>query len=451
MPAAEIRSTTTCCDNGFVARAVERHRLGLKTPDGGFAPCRISLTPWRITRDQWRRLTDTGRALSRLFARIAERPDRLLDWRPPATESPGLPDRLFAIVADRDRRDVRAHDFGLIRHDFLMTPDRQWRLVESNAIAAGMGPFGEATAATQAQLPENAGLEFIPNPATQRQAAAMARAARTVAGERRPEVVFLVPADEDNVYDQAKLKDALAALGVRTRTLTLAEFSRRARTGPGHRLVFAGGRPVDLVYFRTGYNLDDYLDADGRPDRLLGFRAWLERHRVAVAPGIALQLATSKWIQMRLSRLRAGELTRRFGLSARDARLAANALATESMPCPGPDELRRRLATGHWLLKGPGEGGGNVLARHESDDEPAPGSLLMRKLEPAPRPGGCLVSQARLRCEPELVAEIGVFTAGPEHEHAGYLVRTKPAGALEAGVHWGKGMLDALAFTERTP
>lgn len=438
--------TRHCCDREAVSRLIEHKRLGLRTADGGFSPCRLSLTPWQLDPADWETLVARSQALSRLFGTLADKPAELLRWQLPIGPDAGLLERLFDRVERQRQAGWRPDSLNLMRHDFLMDADGEWRLVESNAIAAGMGPFGQMTAEIQARLPENQGLHFIPNPAIERQTTAMARAARSLAGSRPPVVAFVVEPHEDNVHDQQALKDALADLGARIVTLTLEALRRRAGVGPGNRLVLDGGRSVDLLYFRTGYNLEDYRDLDGNPDRLLAFRGWLEQRRLVVCPSIAQQLATSKWVQMQLSRWSERRLQQAFGLGPSDARHARIALATESMPCPRPDELRDRLDSGRWLLKGPGEGGGNVANGQGSPAAVPPGSILMERLEPTGRPGGCLVHDAALACETDLVAEVGVFTAGPRHDYAGYLVRTKPAGSLEAGVHRGGGMLDALAY-----
>lgn len=438
------------CTRESIADRLRALRLGFSDGPGGFRPVPVTLQPWRISCGDWIRARRAGHLLGRLLTAVAE--DRA--WLHPVIRSISGEDSLPAVLAryhpaDRPRR---ARSVNLVRHDLLLDSAKRWRWVESNAIAAGMGPFGERAGQLQRSLSSRFPFETspLPNPATRRQARHLVTKAR--AGHRPsarvppPLILFVIAADENNGHDQALLAEAIEAAGGRVVFRTLDQLTTQTRRH-GDRLHLTGEGQVDLVYFRTGYNLDDYGNREQ-----LHWRAGLEALDVALCPTIDLQLAASKWTQQALSRLSAHELTR-FDLSITEARQIRSLMVEQHRLAELDPETADTLLARGWLLKSQREGGGSVLAgpraRAAIHDRPEPDALLMQAIDALSEPDPVGVwRDGALAIESGRIPELGVFTLGKRAAYGGHLVRSKSAGALEAGVHAGDGMLDALALSD---
>ncbi|WP_196156929.1 hypothetical protein [Reinekea sp. G2M2-21] len=415
--------------------------LGLVTANG-FEPVWTSNTPYEVSALQWRVANITARALATLFAAVSRDSDvlrRVLQNRAPSS----LASQLLARLPEYPRLE---NEVLIMRHDLMLDHHSNWRLIETNSIAAGMGPFSERLASS---LSTEFHHNFVPNDASFLQAEALYRAACERAENSSPAIVFVVAEQEDNVIDQHLLAAAVREQGARVFFRTFAQLQRERMDTSQLWLRDIG--LIDLLYFRTGYNLDDYRDESGQVERWLDLRAELDTLDVRVCPGISGQLASHKGVQRYLSSLSANEMTVQFGLSDQQAIFARLALSTAYQDVD-PATLAEDLNSGHWLLKSSGEGGGNVF-----DSLPTPAQfsllsdpLLMQRIRP------------RLRAEPvtllrgkeqrtigDAVSELGVFTVGANHSYGGYLLRTKSASALECGVHKGFGAIDTVVVTQR--
>lgn len=338
-----------------------------------------------------------------------------------------------------------------MRHDLLLDRNGLWKWVETNVTAAGMGPFGEHAGLLQRDFADqvNRPATPVPNPATKRQAQFLVRAARGghpgAKQVPRPLIVFAVDQQEDNRYDQDLLQAAIEVAGGRVIRLTLNELAKRG-TVRNQRLCLPAEGCVDLVYFRTGYNLEQ-LDAAG----LLDWRVKLEGLDIALCPTLDLQLAGSKWQQMLLQRAD-DSLYRRLGFTQEEI-TELRALMVEQHPATALDvRTARGMIERGWLLKSQREGGGSVLTGEPAlaalADGIAHDHVLMAPIESESIPGPSpVLRDGEISTTGPRSAELGLFTAGESAEAAGYLVRSKPAGRLEAGIHAGHGMLDSIALT----
>jgi hypothetical protein len=327
-----------------------------------------------------------------------------------------------------------------------------WKLIESNSIAAGMGPLSEALqeVLSDTQTPD---CYFPPNNAAQLQAKAIADCASNIAGREQTNVVFVIEADEDNIFDQGKLAEALTALGVRVMWKTLSEL-RSQLSDKNHTAVLTQDSEVLTVhgiYFRTGYNLKDYGDNDKEQQKNLAFRGRLERLDLALCPTISHQLATNKWIQAQLSDLSIDHLINEFSLTTQEAILAQLSLKVPYAKTTERTLIESHLKTGEWVWKQQGEGGGNVkTSTKEARDDELVGSVLMKKIKPMPRRTAVekYVNAETIEIK-DTVSELGFFTVGDSQDYGGYLLRTKPCSALETGVHKGFGMIETVQITQR--
>lgn len=429
------------------ALALER-QLGLKDNKGRLQHCPLALLPWQLSESQWQQALLVAQAIGRRLTALAEDECALERALAPILAGQSLPARLWRQLQAVPSSQRRARPVNMMRIDLLMDGNAHWKLVEANTIAAGMGPFSEGLIELQQNLwpdLQRAGWvgdvpRWQPNHATAALADALMDAARDVAGLQQPvTIVFLVEPDEDNIFDQRKLARALEPRGASVERLTLAQLAERREPSSAHALQVKGVGQVHAVYFRTGYNLKDYQDARGDTEPFLRLRAELETLDVALAPSISLQLASAKAVQVDW-----------YQNPQPDA--AAVALDTPQFLLPCVDQAEMEWP--HWILKSLGEGGGNVVAgrdipaRLEGLSAAERGDwILMRKIDTVPRPELVpILQRGQIRLAHHRVSELGIFLTGSDVRPGGYLVRSKPAEALESGVHRGAGAIDVLAI-----
>lgn len=437
----------------------------------------FSLTPQPIHAETFTRMQDTSILLSRLVYAISQDHDFVTQVIEPVASASPFFRRLLEL--HEQTRNAPRKPLLIMRSDFMNDARYGPQLVETNGVAAGMGPFGQIThelhayIKTQWQAPYDQWsyapeANLIHNPAIERISSAIAGAATGVRDEFQssdtPLFVMVTQTDEDNVFDQHLLEHALHQLGVRTARRTLAELARSMTTGSGGRLILRDLGPVDSVYFRTGYAFADYASEDYASEEeqtccreLLQARAFIEQHRVSVNATVSQQLATSKRMQLVLSKMSEAELMR-FGLAFEEAALVKSVLPRMEPICSDTPKWVKQQNVSHWVLKNQGEGGGHCSSEQQllsqidqlqASDYPA--WLLMERLYPEPIGPTPVVSRGRLQVVEELVSEIGVFTVQDSETraakpgYAGYLVRSKPIDALEGGVHSGLGVLNSLS------
>ena len=172
----------------------------------------------------------------------------------------------------------------LQRSDFMLDAKHGPKLIECNSIAAGMAPFGEQVGQLHTYLASRWPQEFahwrngaaggpLPNPATAGMAQAMEAAARYIAtdlGDTGPlHVLLVVQEDEDNVFDQRLLENALRARGVRTSRRSFRQLHQQLATGPKDALVLEDVGTVHLAYLRAGVPLRGLRCARSRHPPLL--------------------------------------------------------------------------------------------------------------------------------------------------------------------------------------
>lgn len=486
---------------------MQQHRLGLVGNDGAFLPAPVSLTPWTLDAALWQQAKLLADGLHLLLSQLITRPALLQQASAGLLASqsvPGALTRQLQAIGFFDESRLwspQNHAVALMRHDFLLDTAGQWRWVESNSIAAGMGPLNQAWLNLARDVLPNATQTAAANPALPRQAAQLAAAAWAQARRHQASsacVAFVVAADEDNLYDQQLLADAITAHGVIVRRLTLMQLQQCQLDG-AQRLRDADGTVLDLLYWRTGYNPADYYPTDGAFDALWQLRAQLETADVAQCPTMALQLVSSKYVQAWLSQQLLDPALRR-DLAAQLV-VAEPVLAVLAKTCVAQqfltslsDRAIQQLLDKGWWYKRQDEGGGNVargdMALTWAKQRDA-GDLLMAPIAGQVRREAMLWLRAGEWRQPTAVlSELGVFTGEPltpslawsattnetaqpcismdrqstsaeerapsggydsaliqvPARYAGYLLRSKPAEQLEGGVHRGGAVLDLLVL-----
>jgi glutathione synthetase len=370
----------------------------------------------------------------------------------------------------------------LQRSDFMVDEQAGARLVECNSIAAGMAPFGERAHTLHKYIEGRWPIEFsqfhtaspgelLPNPATDKLAGTIAAAAKQIDLELGTDVEFpgflmIVQENEDNLFDQRLLERQLQELGLRTYRRTFRQLHEQLSSGPNQSLQLADCGTIHSVYLRAGYQYQDYiatdLDTQRCCDAICATRIFIERHRVAVNATVAQQLATSKRMQLHL--VDGGDaLLEELGFSVHEREMMGAVFAPmRSVDAHSAERLLDESATGDWVLKNQGEGGGHclfdrdILKRlNKLTASEYSAWVLMQRLRPTGRPKATLVIRdGKAQKVERLVSEIGLFTAHlgeqalPAGNHQrgniGYLVRSRPLDVTEGGIHSGFGALDSL-------
>ena len=459
------------------------HGLAMKSGTASADHCAFSLAPMPIARERFHQLRQVVPLMGRMINAVSNDHDFLSEAIEPLQGSDCLFDHLYEQyqTLHTEGQAPARKSLLIMRTDFMDDEQLGPKIIEFNGIAAGMGPFGQRAHQLHQYLQETQAEEFhlwagsdsvdlVANAAIENLASGVAAAARKVREDSQesgaPVFMIVVQPDEDNVYDQKLLKLALQARGIKTVRRTLRRLYDDLSTGDNNRLQLAGIGSIDAVYYRTGYQAEDYVAHDVEESRCceaLGTtRAFIEEHNVAVNATVAQQLATSKRVQMLLTEMPAKELTR-FGLTLEEAEKVKFYLGEMRGLNEQSLDWFKQQSNRDWVLKNQGEGGGHcifdedILPKLETlaqQPESHDSWALMRRLRPKHRPHeALLVRKGEAYVVDDLVSEIGMFTVHFEGEpvtenngYAGYLIRSKPAEVQEGGVHSGLGVVDSLYY-----
>lgn len=433
-------------------------QLGLQS-NSGFVPVPVSLTPWQLGAAQFAKAQRLATLLGQIQARAAANPQWLLTLLEGLKQSQTVPGQLWrtlrSVYPDNMCRTPAttsntSRNLMLNRHDFLLDQQQQWKWVESNPIAAGMGPLNDRyLAVLQTQELQQRCVRYAPNDAIRTQAKLLAQAAlasalqHPTAGSGGPLMLIVVEADEDNIFDQKLLCDEVERLGVRVVRVTIDDLSQSEFDD--ERLLWQAQR-VDLIYWRTGYNPSADLTA-----RFWQFRARLEQAAVIQCPNLAGQLTGSKWFQHQFTALLLAnpqQVTEYFGIPAAEiALLIQTVVPSYAVSELKTDNAEALIAQGYWY-KTQQEGGGNVARGQAALDKLTntdSADLLMAPINAELRREALTsLRHGKVTVTTEHISELGIFSLGVEACYGGYLCRTKPAQNNEGGVHRGGAVLDVI-------
>lgn len=426
----------------------QKHGVGLLNESKEFAPVRFALTPYVVSSQDWNYLTEASQALMELMLIIREDPSWLIEQLTPMLSTDTLIKELLVLLKDASIKRI-ARSLILARYDFVLNTDKEWKLIESNTIAAGMGPMCEQVVSLQQKDHD----QLAQNPALEQQSLTLFTTAQSVRNANNPLILFLIEEQEDNVFDQRMLAQAVERRGAKVAFSTFKELVRITRSQPDEQeqLVFNDAGVVDLIYFRTGYNLIDYQNEKGDTSVRLALRNKLEQFELVVCPSIADQLVSSKWLQMILSEKSVKQLMK-LGLDQQKAKFIYDVLNVGYQVASDKKQIEGALSSGNWLLKSHGEGGGNVKAFtgvNKLDEAIKQKHLLMERIQIKPNDSGTsLIENGERVYIVSTTTEIGIFVDSERLSFNGYLARTKPTEELECGVHRARGMINGVALKD---
>ena len=447
------------------------HGLAFKNSDESSRHCPFTLSPATITREDYADLQEASLLLSRAVCALTQDNEYLLNVMAKMVKTDPLFDALFARYQTLiDEGSVKATPVLIMRSDFLSSI-----LVEVNAIAAGMAPFGQLMSqfhqymATQfPELSKNKEFsgDWVPNQALDNLAEQIQSVCHIIKNkhqeeaDRTPTFLMVIQDHEDNIFDQHLLEYALQRLGIRTIRKTLKELAILMET-KAHDRLWISEYLIDMVYLRCGYCFSDYQtedDANNMNDILLDVRLKLEQHDIAMSATLAQQFVSSKYMQLHLFHL-SRDQWKRWGITESEYdRLFHHLIEMREVNKKSIKNLNENNCD-EWVLKNQGEGGGHcifglkILEQLKTlSSEQYPQWVLMRKIQKnTSNSQVSAVNQGKFVQIEKLNSEIGFFTfycslINTKSSLCGYLVRSKSDMDFEGGIHSGKGFLDSLLY-----
>ena len=282
---------------------------------------------------------------------------------------------------------------------------------------------------------------------------------RTKYNDKKPSFLMIIQDNEDNIFDQFMLLDELEKQGVKTYIRTFSELKSNTENRNG-RLWIENKHEIDCVYYRTGYQLEDFIEKESNKDitemNPYNIRSLIETCDVAINATVAQQIATSKKVQLMITNMSIEELSK-FGINEGEAQFIKPFLTPMQLLS---EEIATQIDTidnSKYVLKNQGEGGNNctfgsdIPSKVKSIPKEEYNSwVLMKKIDaiPSKKPIDVMRNGKLIKIE-KMVSEIGIFTGmvSYESEHIGYLIRSKGIETNEAGIHSGSGILDSLSLT----
>ncbi|KAL6146649.1 hypothetical protein ACLB2K_057327 [Fragaria x ananassa] len=350
---------------------------------------------------------------------------------------------------------------GLHRSDYML--DEQTKLllqIEMNTISSSFagvsGLVGKLHRSLLSNYGEILGLNSkrIPDNAAVGQFSAALAKAWTEYNNPRAAVLFVVQAEERNMYDQHWLSVTLKEkYNISSSRKTLAEIDAEGELLPDGTLV-VGGQIIGIVYFRAGYTPNDYPSESEWRARLL-----MEQSSAIKCPSISYHLAGTKKVQQELAK---PNVLERFLDSKEDiAKLRKCFAGLWSLD--DSDIVRKAIEMPElFVMKPQREGGGNniygndvretLIKLQKEGSEADAAYILMQRLFPAVSP--TFLIREGICYKEDTISELGVYGAYLRNnenvilnDQCGYLMRTKVSSSDEGGVAAGFAVLDSLYLT----
>ncbi|XP_028770803.1 glutathione synthetase, chloroplastic-like isoform X1 [Neltuma alba] len=270
----------------------------------------------------------------------------------------------------------------------------------------------------------------------------------------RAVIMFVVQADERNMYDQHMLSLALRERHhITSVRKTLAQIDQEAELLPDGKL-FVDGQAIAVIYFRAGYTPLDYPSESEWRARLL-----MEKSSAIKCPSISYHLAGTKKIQQELAK--PGVLERY--LENKDDIVKLRKCFAGLWSLDESDITKRAIERPElFVMKPQREGGGNniyggavrdtLIKLQKAGSQEDAAYILMQRIFPTSfatfimRSGCCHKNHA--------ISELGIFGTYLRNrdkvilnEQSGYLMRTKISSSDEGGVAAGFAALDSVYLT----
>lgn len=428
-----------------------------RTENGSLTHCPLMLSPAPINEALITQLDSLAQPLALLIHRIANNLEVLTEQLQSTAASDEYTGFLLSLALEEKRRQDTLR-FSITRSDYFMTQQgKGLRQVEFNTIAASYIGLSEKITEFHKTWGSlcNETWDLLPN----KPIGGVANAFVEVINEYGVSdacVLFIVQANERNIFDQRLLEIALIERDIRVVRTSLEAIGEQGELRNGH-LVF-NGEIAAITYFRAGYRPDELESKTARKGRQL-----IAHSTTISVPDLPTHLAGTKKIQQVLTNPKILKLF----LDEQETALVSNAFAQiYTLDEPIEFEGKTMLATEaaifkpeQFVLKPQREGGGfnlygedirQCLTNIQAQERNA--YILMERLYPP------ISSEWGLRngeiWQGQVVHEIGQFgvlvARGDQvliNRPTGYLVRTKLYDMNEGGISSGYGHINSLSKT----
>ncbi|XP_060807242.1 glutathione synthetase isoform X1 [Amyelois transitella] len=433
------------------------------------------LLPSPFPRTEFMKAVELQPVLNELMHKVAHDDQFLEQTLQNALQVDEFTKNLYDIwVKVRNEGITQPISLGMLRSDIMLesrcphtenkcgkhTPYCSWKQVEINSIASGFGHLGPVSREIQSYILRSMGYgDIIKNMPENRALSGLCAGiieAYDLFGVPDSLVLFVVEEVSYNICDQRfhEFHITEARPDIMVIRKTLCEIYEETELNDKKQLLLEG-KPVAVVYYRSGYEPAQYPSS-----REWDARLRVERSSAIKCPSIHYQLAGTKKVQQALAIPGALEKFMGAGASSGRVRDIFTGLYSLDFDEAGERALEMAIADAErFVLKPQREGGGNnlygedvreALLRMRHSRERAAYILMERILPPlvsgyVVRPGAPVPPPLT-----DLVSELGIFGViiGTKdkiysNRQVGHMLRTKLADANEGGVAAGLGALDS--------
>ncbi|XP_075112849.1 glutathione synthetase, chloroplastic isoform X1 [Nicotiana tabacum] len=293
-----------CSLRGLVVGDRNSERSGT-VPGVGMVHAPVALLPMSFPESQWNQACEVAPIFNELVDRVSQDGEFLQQSLSRTKKVDPFTSRLLEIHSKmlqiNKKEEIR---LGLHRSDYML--DEQTKLllqIELNTISSSFSglsclvselhrsllhQYSECIALDPNKIPTNNSVNQFTD--------ALAKAWNEY-GDPRAVVMFVILAEERNMYDQHWLSASLGEKHqVTTIRKTLAEIDAQGELLEDGTLI-VDGEAVAVIYFRAGYAPSDYHSESAWKARLL-----MEQSRAVKCPSISYHLAGTKKIQQELAK-----------------------------------------------------------------------------------------------------------------------------------------------------
>ncbi len=416
-----------------------------------------SLKPYETDADFYQETVQSTSVYNKLYGNLSRNRELLEEYLDEAREADDFVRLLFDCLPDSLPEKPWVF---LNRNDCMPYEGRYPKQVEMNLMASALGEMSSRVSRMHRYLYRDTelGSRILTHDVGSHLAEGMVEGLKASGDEGV--ILFVIPPDEQNIFDQRTLEIRLvenyAAKVYRT---TLEDLGRDATIQNGD--LYFQGKKVGLVYFRVGYAPSHYVNQYCWDARKL-----IEKSSAISVPAVTTQLANMKGIQQLLtqSEIIAQHLDREE-IAVIEPTFVGFGAPFESISWRGSQGLAKDFAISNpddWVLKPYREGGANNYFGQSLVDklssmtkEESKAFVLMEMIH---QPSFDSVSLSHFEAKRvKAVTELGIYGVSVYSDNSaeatvnssvGYLLRTKPEDTKEGGIIGGYSFLDAVAFPE---
>ncbi|NP_001313214.1 glutathione synthetase, chloroplastic [Nicotiana tabacum] len=446
-----------CSLRGLVVGDRNSERSGT-VPGVGMVHAPVALLPMSFPESQWNQACEVAPIFNELVDRVSQDGEFLQQSLSRTKKVDPFTSRLLEIHSKmlqiNKKEEIR---LGLHRSDYML--DEQTKLllqIELNTISSSFSglsclvselhrsllhQYSECIALDPNKIPTNNSVNQFTD--------ALAKAWNEY-GDPRAVVMFVILAEERNMYDQHWLSASLGEKHqVTTIRKTLAEIDAQGELLEDGTLI-VDGEAVAVIYFRAGYAPSDYHSESAWKARLL-----MEQSRAVKCPSISYHLAGTKKIQQELAK---PNVLERF-LENKDDIAKLRKCFAGLWSLDESDTVKDAIERpGLYVMKPQREGGGNniygedvkeALLKLQKEGTGSDAFILMQRIFPTV--SHSILMREGIPHKEQTISELGIYGTYLRNEkevlinqQSGYLMRTKVSSSNEGGVAAGFAVLDSI-------